>query len=243
MKKTTTLLTGFLLLTIVLHAQNKQSKFLTEIAIGPSFPIGKFSSTDYKNDGEIPGFAKTGMGTQLSFGYYLNKSVGVMLLAGYTTFARNKEAYKNNLEKEIPGMKVNNLELKSWQTVKLMAGGFWITPLTSENELVLRTKLNAGVAKTAIPESAWSGSGPGAGTSDGHGDKISLPWAFCYQVSVALEYKLNSNLYVLLDLSSFNTTAKHNGSFTDPGSGTTYTFKSKYKMPTVNALLGVGCSF
>src|SRR5688572_18078112 len=97
MKKTTTLLTGFLLLTIVLHAQKKQSKFFTELAVGPSFPIGRFASTEYK-DNEVPGFAKTGLSAQLSVGYYLNESIGVMLLSGYTVHPQDEDAYKNDLE-------------------------------------------------------------------------------------------------------------------------------------------------
>jgi hypothetical protein len=82
MKKTATLLTGFLFLAFVLHAQKKQPKFLTELSVGPSFPLGRFAETSYNDKSEIPGFAKTGLGAHLSVGYYLNKSIGVLLSSG-----------------------------------------------------------------------------------------------------------------------------------------------------------------
>ncbi|HEX6428133.1 MAG TPA: hypothetical protein VF008_10625 [Niastella sp.] len=243
MKKTTTLLTGFLLLTIILHAQNKQPKYLAEIALGPSFPLGRFASTEFK-DGEVPGFAKSGISTQLSLGYYLKESIGVMLIAGYAAHPQDEKDFKAELEKDIPGLTVNKMDLKSWRTLKLMAGGFWVTPLTAESELALRTKLTAGVAKSAVPEVDFSGTGPGTGvTSSGHGDRTSLPWGFCYQVSVAMEYKLNSNLHLLLDINSFNTTIKDKISFTDQSSGTTTTVNLKYKQPAVNVMAGVGLNF
>ena len=247
MKKTSTLLTGFLLLTIILHAQKKQSKFLTELSFGPSFPIGRFASTEHKED-EVPGFAKTGLSAQLSLGYYLNRSIGVMLLSGYTVHPQDEDVYKKKLESYPNNMTVTHMDLKSWKSVKLMAGGFVVTPLTSESELVLRTKLAAGVAKTAIPEINWTSTGPNSGpitnvTNVAHGDRTPLPWSFCYQVSAALEYKLSKNLHVLLDITSFNTTAKDKISVTDVSSGTTTTIKFKYKQPAVNVMAGVGLSF
>ena len=245
MKKTTTLLTGFLLLTIVLHAQKKQSKILTELSFGPSFPIGRFASTEYKED-EMPGFAKTGLSAQLSLGYYLNRSIGVMLLSGYTVHPQDEDAHKKKLESYPYSMTVTHMDFKSWKSVKLMAGGFWVTPLTSGSELVLRTKLTAGVAKTAIPEINWSSTSPDSGpitnvTNVAHGDRTPLPWSFCYQVSAALGYKLSKNLHVLLDISSFNTTAKQE--IVAYSNTTPNTIKFKYKQATVNALLGIGMRF
>jgi hypothetical protein len=244
MKKTITLLTGFLLLTIILHAQKKQSKFLIDWAVGPSFPIGKFASTEYKDNDEIPGFAKPGLSTQLSLGYYLNQSIGVMLLSGYTVHPKDEDAYKKKLESYPSNMTVTHMDIKNWKSVKLMAGGFWVTPLTSGSELGLRTKLTAGIAKTAIPEVNWSSTSPSSPpisnvTNVAHDDRTPLPWSFCYQVSVALEYKLSKNLHVLLDITSFNTTAKQEISYmTYPN--ITHTIKYKHKQATVNALLGIG---
>ena len=244
MKKNVALLTGFLFLAFVLHAQKKQPKFLTELSIGPSFPIGKFAATSYKDDNsERPGWAKPGLAAHLSVGYYLNKSVGVLLSSGYSVHSLNKKAYKHYIEEVLPGIPVTNMDAKSWKTVKLMAGGFLVTPLTLEEKLVLLTKLTAGVSKTAEPEVTWNRVSQTPGwTSSGERKKVPLPWSFCYQVSLALEYKLNHNLYVLLDISSFNTKAEKEFTYI-ASTGQDVVVKETYKQATVNALVGIGVRF
>jgi hypothetical protein len=249
MKKTATLLTGFLFLAFILHAQKKQPKFLTELSFGPSFPIGMFAATSYNDKNEVPGFAKTGLGAHLSVGYYLNKSAGVLFSSGYTVHPQDEDAYRDYFEGVFNNIVVTHVETQKWKTVKMMAGGFLITPITSESELVLLTKLSAGVSKTAIPKSNWSGSYLSGGyIGGGNYTKTPLPWSFCYQVSVALNYSFSRNWYVLLDISSFNTTAKKEFTYTiDPGSpggpGTVMTIRNKYKQATVNALVGIGVRF
>jgi hypothetical protein len=243
MKKVALLLTGSLFLAFTLHAQKKQPKFLVDWSLGPSFPIGRFSETSYKDDNEVAGFAKTGMAMQLSLGYYLNESVGVMLLSGYTAHPQNKKAYEDYFEGKISGLTITNMEAESWKTVKLVAGGFWTTSLAEEGKLALLTKLTAGVSKFAVPEIKWSGvySGGTPGVS-GEIKKNALPWSFCYQVSAALEYKLSPSFNVFLDISSFNTTAKEEYNFTSPTSPT-ISGKNKYKQATVNTLLGISMRF
>jgi hypothetical protein len=252
MKKTATLLTGFLFLVFVLHAQKKQPKFLTELSFGPSLPFGRFAATSYNNKNETPGFAKTGLGAHLSVGYYLNKSAGILFSSGYTTHPQDEDAYRNFVETSFPRITVRHLEVKSWKTGKLMAGGFLVIPLTAEGKLALLTKLTAGVSKTAFPKREFYGSSQdGTWTASSINDEVSLPWSFCYQVSAALEYSFSRNWYVLLDISSFNTTAKKEFTYTiypgpapSPGGpGTVTTFKNKYKQATVNALVGIGVRF
>jgi hypothetical protein len=245
MKKTIALLTSFLFLAFVLHAQKKQPKFLTELSFGPSFPIGMFAATSYNDKHEIPGFAKTGLGAHLSVGYYLNKSVGLLLSSGYTVHPQDEDAYRNFIETSFPDITVTRLEVKSWKTLKLMGGGFLVTPLTSDGELVLLTKLTAGVSKSAYPKREFYGSSPdGTTTVSSLVDETSLPWSFCYQVSLAPTYSFSRNWYVFLDISSFNTTAKKDFSYTlGANPPQTITIKYKYKQPTVNALVGIGVRF
>ena len=252
MIKTATLLTGFLFLTFVLHAQKKQPKFLTELSFGPSFPIGRFAATSYNDKNEVPGFAKTGLGAHLSVGYYLNKSAGVLFSSGYTVHPQDKDAYRDFVETSFPAITVRHIEVKSWKTVKLMAGGFVVTPLNAGGELTLLTKLTAGVSKTTFPKREFYGSSQdGTWTASSINNEVSLPWSFCYQVSAALEYSFSRNWYVLLDISSFNTTAKKELTYTiypgptptPGGPGTIMSIKNKYKQATVNALVGIGVRF
>jgi hypothetical protein len=255
MKKSVSLLTGFLFLTFVLHAQEKQPKFFAELAVGPSFPIGKFADKSYKSlteDNQPAGLAKTGISEQIFLGYYLNESIGLLLAPGYSVHAQDGSGYSEYLKQAVSvagGVPTSRVDVdpKSWKILKLMAGGFVVTPLTSSENLVLVTKLTAGACKTAVPGYSFkaydqSGMVYGSGTTD----KTSLSWAFCYQVSVGMKYKLNNKLHVLLDVNSFNATAEKEYTFTFPFSPNPVaprTEKVKFKLAEVNVLAGIGINF
>lgn len=256
MKKALALIACFLFIAIIVKAQNKSSGSFLELSVGPSFPIGKFAAKSSDNS-EVAGFAKTGLGAQLSYAYKLNRSVGLMLVSGYTVNPVNKKAYKSNLEGAITGLKVNHIDAESWKAVKIMAGGFVVTPLTDGAELVLRTKLLAGVNKTAIAKVTWDGTMPygayGQVSTSGDSEHSALPWSFCYQVSMTLDYKLTRKLHLLLDVNSFNSTAKKTFHYTVYSVSPTpppvvtpveeITANNKYKQASVNVLAGIGFSF
>jgi hypothetical protein len=258
MKKIAALLASFLLLTIALHAQKKQPAFFAEFGVGPSFPIGNFSKKTYNGtDNNLPGFATTGLGVNLSFGYHLNESVGLLLSGGYSINPQDEQAYVDYFKSNNSNIYTASVDAKSWKIAKLMAGGFLVTPLTSAEDLVLRTKLTAGVCKTAIPELKYGFSGENNNLGSiwwreyGYQGKTALPWTFCYQVSVGLKYTLNKKLYALFDISSFNATAEKENYFyystgvsvgTGPN-GTNTPPKRKFKLATVNAQAGIGLSF
>jgi hypothetical protein len=243
MKRTVILLTGFLLVAIVLQAQQKQSRFLTDLSFGPSFPVGKFGDKSYStllNSKKPAGLAKTGVSAQLSVGYYLTKSVGVLLSSGYSENKQDWSGYDEYLKTSIyDGPPRTETDGKSWKTVNVMGGGFFVLPLTANRNLNVLTKLTAGIVKTAVPAHDFK-----AYTLDdrllweGTTDKEDLPWTFCYQVSVGLQYKLSNHLHVLLDINSFNATAQK----TVPGSYATSGTRN-YNLSTVNAMAGIGLNF
>jgi hypothetical protein len=251
MKKNSVLLTGFLLFAIVLHAQKKDHRLVAEISLGPSLPIGKFGNKSFGSEYHEPsGFAKTGFNAQVSLGYYLNESFGILLLPSYSVHVQDRSGLQAFM-KEVylsMGLRTSRVDVdpQSWKIVKLMAGGFFVTPLTAAEDLVLQTKLTAGACKTAIPALSYTGyDADNEMPYPGKMGKTSLSWAFCYQVSVGLKYNLNNKLHLLLDVNSFNATPKKDYFFTsadprtpDPGQQTV-----KYKLAEVNALVGVGLSF
>jgi hypothetical protein len=256
MKKITTLLTAFLLLSIVLHAQKKEPKCFVEINVGPSIPIGKFAEKSYKHvteDNQPAGLAKTGLSAQISLGYYLNESFGLLLMPGYSVHAQDASGYEEYMKLQyISSGRLTSrvdVETQSWKIVKLMAGGFLVTPLTSAKDLVLLTKLTTGVCKTAVPEysyQAYDHNGmmyPGGKTGE-----TSLSWAFCYQVSAGLKYKLNNKLHLLIDVNSFNATPHKEYTFNPPPLPNgdlppPRTEKVKFKLAEVNLLAGIGFQF
>ena len=263
MKKILPLVTTILLAGMVLHAQQKKhSKFFAELSGGPSFALGKFAGKTYNGffDTDPSGKAKTGLAAQFSLGYYINKSVGVLLLPGYSVHKQDHTGYENytktTLSGSSPGSSIANLDVHTnkWKLTKLMAGGFFVTPLTESSTFSLITKITAGVCKTAIPgykftytiTSASSPSLPGYAMSEM--SDIKLPWTFCYQVSVGVKYKLKDNLHVLFDINSFNSTPSKEWTFflTPPiSSGPPVTEKKtvKYKLVELNTLVGIGFDF
>jgi len=256
MKKILTLLAGTLLAAVSLQAQQKQSKFFAQLSVGPSFPIGKFADKTYKglpDETEPAGLAKLGLNTQLTIGYSLNDNFGLLFSPAYSVHAQDAQGYKDFVKASVYGAGVTTtsdptLEAKSWQLLKLMAGGFMVTPLTAENKLVLVTKVAIGACKTAIPEYSFKGHGQGITTYSGKFNKTSLPWAFAYQISMGLKYKLKDKMHLLFDVNSFNSTPQKEVTYARPlptsaGPSTPQQIKVKYKLAEVNALVGVGIDF
>jgi len=255
MKKLLILLTGFLTAAITLHAQQKHSKFFAQLSVGPSFALGKFGNKAYDgfNNADPSGNAKTGLAGQLSLGYYLNESFGVLLLPGYSVHKTDHSKFEESLKgthTSDPSYQVS-IKTDRWKLIKLMAGGFFVTPLTESSKLALVTKLTAGVCKTDLPGYSYSEIAMNGGfRSWATQGKVSLPWAFCYQVSVGLKYKLKDKLHVLFDINSFNSTPQKEQ--------TIYTFSTtplgapvltpekkmvKYKLAELNTLVGIGFDF
>lgn len=238
MKRTTALLTALLCLTIAAQAQ-QQSKYFTELSIGPSFPIGRFAATSTASSKKVAGFAKPGLAAQLSGGYYLNPSYGILASIGYATHPQDEQARKKMFESL--GYETRSINCENWKEIKLMAGGFYVTSLGTK--LRLSAKLAAGVVKTGIPKINWYGYRPNSiETASSANEKISMPWAFCYQAGAALQYKLNQKWYALVDASFFNATATYKYDYSGvagiPGGGPKG--KSRYALTTINTLLGVG---
>lgn len=255
MKTKLGLLTAFLFCTTVLYSQQKEHKFFAELSLGPSFPIGKFAgktANPFPDDDQPAGLAKPGLSSQFSLGYYLKENAGALFSWGSGFHPQAKSAYENYLQAiyTMPGaspVKVD-ADAKSWKIIKLMAGGFLITPLNTEETLALVTKITAGACKTAVPAYSYKTyDQSGALYNSGSSDKTSLAWAFCYQVSMGLKYKLNDKLHLLLDVNSFNSTPKkeytYNPNPASSGPPQQEQKNIKYKLAEVNALIGIGIGF
>jgi opacity protein-like surface antigen len=250
MKRTTTLLAAFLCLTIAIQAQQKQPKFLAELSLGPSLPVGRFAATSVNSEKKVPGFAKPGLGVQFSAGYYLNKSFGLLVTGGYAVHSQDDqtriESFKN------AGVTTIHLDSENWKEIKVMAGGFYVIPLTPASKWRLFTKLTAGVCKTAVPKINYTGY-----TTDSRipvnleNGKTSMPWTFAYQASAGLQYNLSQKWYVGVDASYFNAAPVQKYNFTaytlSPGStvptGQPVSGKNSYSLAAINALVSVGINF
>jgi hypothetical protein len=262
MKKIVALLTCFLVIIIALHAQKKQPKFLVELGVGPSFPIGKFAGKSYTNlnEKDPDGLAKPGLAANVTVGYYLNSSIGVLVTGGYSENKQDPSSYEDYLRRYwLTGYSNVNAQTNKWKVKKVMGGIFWITPLTSSSKIKLLTKLAAGICKTAVPGFSYKASSiysPGSLPSgsmyaEGYQGKMTLKTSFCYQVSVEGQYKLNNRLYALLDISSFNAAPQKTITYmtNEPvpiGTGISYRYRTEkrtFKLSSINVLAGIGLNF
>jgi len=248
MKRTTALLAAILGLTIVLQAQQTQSKIFSELSLGPSIPVGRFAATSANSSKRVAGFAKPGVSAQLSAGYYLKNSYGLLVSAGFATLPQNKQGRIENLARI--GVKVNQMDCKNWKEIKLMAGGFYTSSIVPK--LMVIAKLTAGVLKTKYPKISGSGvdtlyMAPAVISNLNE----SLPLAFCYQASAGLQYTLNQKWYALIEAGYFNATASKAYTYTTyslpPNStvpvSTTVSGRSRYAFEAINTMVGVGVNF
>ncbi|OQP56249.1 hypothetical protein [Niastella populi] len=248
MKRSLILLTGFLFIFCALQAQRKLPKMFAEVSFGASVPIGQFAESSYNGplDEDQPGMAKTGMAANVTAGIYLKENVGLLLTGGYSVNMQSEEGYRDFLSKNpVSSLSRVYVNTGKWKMYKLMAGGFFVTPLV-DDKLNLVTKLSAGICKTAIPSYDWAITGMGGlAFSQGWVSKEKLPAMFCYQVSLGLQYNVTRRVYVLFDVISFNAAAKkdYTAYTMTPVPGPETTVTQKYKFGSVNALLGLGVSF
>lgn len=255
MKRSAGLLTGFLFICCALQAQRKPSKLFAELSFGPSIPLGQFAEKSYRGplEEDQPGMAKTGLTANFTAGYYLKENFGLLLIAGYSSNKQSEKGYKEYYKAGLttPVMRGVDVETDNWKMFKIMAGGFFVTPLV-ENKLNLVTKLSAGICKTAVPEHNWAIVGipmSGGLFSMGWVGKEKLPAAFCYQVSLGLQYKVHKQVNLLFEVNSFNATAQKKFSYYEPmGIWSSVPVipvetNRKFKFGSVNALLGVGVRF
>src|SRR2546423_9346650 len=104
----------------VIYAQTKIKRLNIELLAGPSFPVGKFGSKDYKDTSA--GFAKISISANFSFGYQLTDKIEAVLLVGVSKNKQDEEAMGNRNNE--PGSNVQTkVNTNSWKSVKLMLGG------------------------------------------------------------------------------------------------------------------------
>jgi opacity protein-like surface antigen len=255
MKRSVSLLIGFLFMVGVLQAQRKPSKLFVELSLGPSFPLGQFAEKSYNgpNEEDQPGMASTGLAANVTVGYYLKENFGLLLTAGYSSNKQKEQGYREYMAKaQTAPFTYIDVDTDKWKMYKVMGGGFFVTQLV-EDKLNLVTKLSAGICKTDIPGYSWAIQGSGMGGlnySMGRFGKTKLPTTFCYQVGLGLQYKLTRHIHVLFDVNSFNATAKKD--FTTyfgaepvfaPGPAVPITVNRNFRFGSVNALLGIGLRF
>lgn len=240
-----------ILYALQIQAQKIDSKFSVEFSMGASIPTGKFADKSYGSnvflDNQPSGLAKTGLGLNLSLGYRISKSIGIMVLLGGSQNKQAASSFQDYLKNEYGNNIKTAIVTNSWLIGKILAGGFINLPLSTDGKLMLQPKLLAGICKTTTPQYSYAAVDEnGNMLSDNLTKSKEHPgWAFCYQAGTTLKYRVSTKMYFLFDLNYFNGVPgikySYNPNFPSPGASVQA--QRKYHVAAVNALLGIGINF
>jgi hypothetical protein len=229
--------------TINSHAQNINAKWMTEISIGPSFPVGKYKSKDYKDS--TAGLAKTGIGASISLGYRLSDHIVILFLGGGAQNKQDEVAMtKSWNENARPGVRTE-VHTNSWEIGKLMLGAGMKLPISKSGKFSSASKILAGISKTTIP--AYSGIMYVNDAVNGEFSfgKISLPWTFCFQINTGFNLQVSHKIYVLTDFNYFNSHPVNHTqrNYTQNPGGPFTPIDIKYSLTSFNIQVGAGIGF
>jgi hypothetical protein len=227
-------------------AQKNDPKLFTGISFGPSFPVNKFGDKTFTfspPDNNPSGLAKTGLSVNASFGYLINKSIGALLLLGGSFNKQDPAAFEDYLRQAYGNNIQTAVNTNTWKVFKIMAGGFYSISLPQSSKIMFQTKIVVGICKTAAPGHNWAIYDPGQMSAMSfRQSKTTLPWSFCYQLSAGMQYPVSRRVYLLLDISYFNSNTRLKYSYNPnfPSPGPQVRAKRKYNLGSVNALIGIG---
>lgn len=221
--------------------------FSVQLTAGAAFPLGKFGTADFTHypTTDANGSAIAGPAAKAKLSYQLNRSFGLALSVGWQQNGRNSSVFLDTLKMRYPAGNYYRAHYDPWVMWNGMLGAFFLVPL-KEKKMYLRPEVNAGMAKTSVPGLSYAAfqlySPLGQGTS-GYMGKISMPWSFCYDAGVDLQWTGTPHLFYSGGLSFFHTVPhwKYNytPSFGAPGTPET----TNYPISTVQVSLSAGYRF
>lgn len=229
-------------------AQKSESHYFTELSIGTSIPIGGFASKTYNGKflDNANGIAKVGIALNIYTGYRINKTFGLVFMAGGSQNKQDSNTFYNYLKKE-RNPAITIIETNEWRVGKLMLGGFIELPFEDKSKLSFRGSLLAGICKTAIPKYQFTYVTAGAFPIYGSigMNKISLPWTFCYQVGASLKYSISKKIHLLANLNYFYSTPVYKYSINpnSPNPGELVAAKKRIILSTIELTVGAGINF
>jgi hypothetical protein len=224
----------------VVFAQSKTKRVNIEFSYGPSFPVGKFGSKNYKDTSA--GLAKAGSAVNLSFScQFTDRIAAVIFVLGGSVNYQDEGAMENRWNDPNSNIQTKVITGR-WGLTELMMGGKYRLPITTSGKLFFTSKLLGGVFKSGAP--AYSGVTYYNNVPVGNfsSSNIPLPWAFCYHISTGLELGLTKTIGLISDLSFFNGKAvwRYEHWTYNPNSPPTPTpIETKYSFAAISILFGV----
>jgi hypothetical protein len=228
------------------YSQNTDLPFKAAISVGPSFPVGKFSST-VPDSSSFPSAAKPGPLITVSFSYKFRHSLfGVRILGGWQQNNVNDLAIARHLADGMPVGSEIGVKTDNWHIWKILAGPTFEVPFTKNRKTSFECSVLGGVLKTTIPGyeiGATYGNPPTAIFESV--SKIPLPASFCYQIDAGINYRITPSLLLTGNLGFMHATPVH--SFTEyldpPYYQMPFHVSQPYPVSTINLLVGIAYLF
>ncbi len=245
------LLLSLILFGLVSNAQ-KHTSFFVEAKGGLSFPVGGFANKNFTGAflTNADGLAKTGLAAGATGGYQFKKSIAAILSFAYSHNKQDENSFDTYLKNSLGSNTTTNINTNAWNIFKIMVGGQFNTSFDAASKLSFRGSLQGGVCKTTIPEYNYGysiGSGINQRVGSASFSKINLRWAFCYNVSAGIKYKLKQKFYLLSECSYFNSTPVYKFSYSqviyNNGNISTNVINVEKKVSLSSILIQAGVGF
>lgn len=232
-------------------ASPKEHRFFAGLSLGPSFPTGKFANKNYSDT--TAGWAQPGPSFNLSAGYMLTRSVGIVLLLGAQENKQDANTITSHLKQQYGDTVRSTVTTNNWKIARILAGGLFKLPVSESGKLFFQAKVLAGVLKTSAPAYSYAYGQPQYFVTYGYSvyatiGSVPLNWAFCYQGNAGLGWRLTKRISLVGDVSYFHAAPVHKydhyliftpgGGFYDRGP-----WQKKYIISSVNLMAGAEITF
>jgi hypothetical protein len=194
------------------HSQSISDKNTLSIWVGPSFPLGNFSSTDPSNYSS--GYANPGGSAILSFEHKVKKELGLVVMIYGERNGLNTSALAAQFENTgffagyVPGPPRYypnwTIDKNSWYLESVLAGVSEEIPLEKNNDISFIAKGLIGIAYGQSPRlNAKSRSDTSYTTITQNGASA---FGFSYLLMAGVKCRLNSKIQLLVTVDYFGTT-------------------------------------
>lgn len=181
------------------------------LSIGPSLPVGNYAKTDPANN--LSGYSKAGESINISFGYKLNKGIGLEAMLYGERNGLNTKAFANQLSElgffafyGDPRYYSNwTIDKKSWYAESLLLGVTrqWYIGKTNSRVSIVAKALG-GLAYVQYPELSANSKSDTSYVIIRQNSASAFGASFL--LSAGVEYKLSKNTGILFSCEYFGTT-------------------------------------
>jgi hypothetical protein len=221
------------LLTIATQIYAQDEKGYIGFSVGPSIPMGDFSSIDAYNN--PAGWANTGEMFDISFAYKLGESnYGVTALLREQANPIDGQALVDEIANQNPGINWT-VESDSWGIRGLMFGGFGSFPISEKASFDTRAMI--GFSSASSPEITITGSGSDGTVWIKQGSSTAS--SFTYLFGAGFKFDVGSKIYLLTNLDNLGSNPEFSNVELTTSTGSRETATLSQSMGTLNFSVGI----